>query len=35
MLADTANAVAKLQWDIVRGKSVLGEVWMHKERFGW
>ncbi|TYJ56276.1 hypothetical protein B9479_002962 [Cryptococcus floricola] len=35
MLADTANAVASLEWDIARGKSSLGEVWMHKERFGW
>ncbi|WVO25112.1 uncharacterized protein IAS62_006498 [Cryptococcus decagattii] len=35
MLADTANAVAKLQWDIVRGKIYLGEVWLHKEKFGW
>ncbi|KIR80171.1 ferric-chelate reductase [Cryptococcus gattii EJB2] len=35
MLADTANTVAKLQWDIVRGKNTLGEVWLHEERFGW
>ncbi|WVQ84202.1 hypothetical protein IAT38_006353 [Cryptococcus sp. DSM 104549] len=35
MLADVANAVASVQWDIVRGRSSLGEVWMHKERFGW
>ncbi|WVQ84200.1 hypothetical protein IAT38_006351 [Cryptococcus sp. DSM 104549] len=35
MLADVANAVASIEWDIVRGKSRLGEVWMHKERFGW
>ncbi|WVQ74106.1 hypothetical protein IAR50_003695 [Cryptococcus sp. DSM 104548] len=35
MLADSANAVASIEWAIVRGKSPLGEVWMHKERFGW
>ncbi|WVQ74100.1 hypothetical protein IAR50_003687 [Cryptococcus sp. DSM 104548] len=35
MLAETANAVSSLQWDIVRGRIGLGEVWMHKERFGW
>ncbi|ODN80384.1 hypothetical protein L202_02635 [Cryptococcus amylolentus CBS 6039] len=35
MLAETANAVSSLQWDIVRGRTGLGEVWMHKERFGW
>ncbi|WVQ84201.1 hypothetical protein IAT38_006352 [Cryptococcus sp. DSM 104549] len=35
MLADVANAVSSLQYDILRGRRTLGEVWMHKERFGW
>lgn len=30
-----ASAVARAEWGLVSGQSRLGQLWMHKEVFGW